>query len=221
LRYAALVITRSRQLALLLFDEVELLDFAGALQMLTLAGRQWNWRPFKIHTVTENPGLITTCNQLRIEAPLALSACPQPEIVIVPGGYGATLAAKRAGVVSWLSNALDHAEACCTVGSGALVVSATGKLAGQTVSVPPAVATSLQGQNSPLVTTTVERLVIQPKLLSVRSSEGSVDLGLAIVERFLGASLKRRVQADLLLTSGEPAVDPSTLLDEVSDNSRR
>ena len=40
--------TSARNVTLVLFDEVEALDFAAVLQVLTQAGRHWNWRPFKI-----------------------------------------------------------------------------------------------------------------------------------------------------------------------------
>lgn len=211
------MLTRSRHVALLLFDEVEILDFAGAVQIMTLAGRHWNWRPFKIHTVAEAPGLVSTCNQLRIEAATPLTDCPAPEIVILPGGYGAVRAAKNPAIISWLSAVLPQAELCCTVGNGALLLSATGQYAGELVSVAQSTANLLREANSSLIANTVERLVVGQKLISIRSCEASVDLGLHIVERMLGASLRKKVQAELLL-AGEPSpIDVQTLPTDVSD----
>lgn len=207
------MLTRSRHVALVLFDEVEVLDFAGAVQMMTLAGRHWNWRPFKIHTVAQATGLVSTCNQLRIEASETWADCPTPEIVILPGGYGAVRAAKNASLVSWLSAALGQAQLCCTIGTGALLLSATGQYAGETISVPQSTANLLSESNSVLTTNIVERLIVGQKLISTRACEGSVDLGLQIVERMLGASLRKKVQAELLLAGEPPPIDVATLPD--------
>jgi transcriptional regulator GlxA family with amidase domain len=223
------VITRSRQVALLLFNEVEVLDFAGLLQVITLAGRHWNWRPFKIHAVAEQPGLISTCNQVRIEAPVSLSDCPPPEIVILPGGYGAILAAKSSALVSWLSEAIERAEAVVCVGNGALLLAATERCPGETLSVSSNAAASLLERHSTLLANTSDRLTLGQKVLSARTSEGSLDLGLELVQRFLGASLKKRVQSELMLINGEPpALDLENLAEAngpgdpaASDSSRR
>ena len=43
--------TSARTVAVVLFDEVELLDVAGPLQVLTLAGRHWTFRTFSVHTL--------------------------------------------------------------------------------------------------------------------------------------------------------------------------
>jgi transcriptional regulator GlxA family with amidase domain len=217
------VITRSRHVALLLFDEVEILDFAGTVQILTLAGRHWNWRPFKIHTVAETPGLIGTCNQLRVEATLRLSDCPGPEVVILPGGYGAVRAARSPAVVSWLSAVLPKAQLICTVGNGALLLAAAERVdggsegfAGHTVSVPQNTSNLLKEAGSSLVANTVERLIAGTRVVSIRSCEASVDLGLQVVERMLGASLRKKVQAELMLAGEAPPIDLTSLPDGVN-----
>jgi transcriptional regulator GlxA family with amidase domain len=208
------MLTRSRHAALVLFDEVEVLDFAGAVQMMTLAGRHWNWRPFKIHTLAKTPGLVSTCNQLNVEATETWEDCPTPEIVILPGGYGAVRAAKNEALVSWLSSAVAQAQLCCSIGTGALLLSATQQFAGEAISVPRSTANLLTESNSVLKPNTVERLVVGQKLLSIRSCEASVDLGLQIVERMLGASLRKKVQAELFLAGEASPIDVATLPEE-------
>ena len=214
------MITRSRQVALLLFDEVEVLDFAGAIQVLTLAGRHWNWRPFKIHTVAVTPGLINTCNQLRVEASVGFDQCPPPEILILPGGYGAVKAAKDPQTVAWLTSVVQQAELCCCIGNGALLLEATGKFAGELVSVSQSTASQLKPSDT-LIPSTVERLIAGPKVLSARSCEGSLDLGFQIIERLLGASIRKRVQTELMLAGDPSPIDLAGLPDDVNDTEQR
>ena len=39
--------TRPYRLAVVAFDEMDLLDVAGPLEVLSTAGRKWNWRAVK------------------------------------------------------------------------------------------------------------------------------------------------------------------------------
>ena len=81
--------TSSRQVSVLLFDEVELLDFCAPVEVLSTAGRHYNFRPFKITTTSVAAGLIDTRNQVQVQATCALGACPPADVLLVPGGYGA------------------------------------------------------------------------------------------------------------------------------------
>jgi hypothetical protein len=103
------------------------------------------------------------------------------------------------------------------VGNGALLLSATGKYPSETVSVPPNAAASLSDQHSALIGTTTERLTLGKKVISARTAEGSLDLGLELVQRFLGASLKKRVQGDLMLLGPQEAPLDLTGLSDDND----
>jgi putative intracellular protease/amidase len=125
--------TRSRNVVLLLFEEVELLDAAGPLSVLSQAGRHWNWRPFKVYTAAERPGSLSTRSQLAVVAEHELSACPAPEIVIIPGGYGARKALGSTKTLDFLSSAQAGATTFAALGNGLLLLAKAGLLAGARV----------------------------------------------------------------------------------------
>ena len=62
--------TSSRNFAVLLFDEVDLYDVACLMQVASVAGRHYNWRPFRLLSVARQAGLVETRSQLRVEAKL-------------------------------------------------------------------------------------------------------------------------------------------------------
>jgi transcriptional regulator GlxA family with amidase domain len=189
--------TSSRDFVIVLFDEVELLDVAGVMQVASSAGRHWNWRPFRLLPAALRSGPIETRSQLRLEASTTLAEHPEPELLFVPGGYGARRAASDPGLVAWVTRAAARAELVCAVGAGAALLGAAGLLAEQRVAATPEVAAWL-GPELPSATLDTEQRIVQSgKLLTAASSGDSTELGLLLIERVLGNSPTRAVRNSL------------------------
>ncbi len=196
--------TSSRPVALLLFEEVELLDVAGPAQALSLAGRQWNWRPFKLFAVSAAPGPISTRGQIDILAGVAFADCPDPEIIIVPGGYGARRALDDEMLVEWLREKGAQADLLACVGYGALLLGKAGLLGDTEVSVP-ADAVELVNELAPEARPDPSRTLIDSgKIISARGGGAAIQLGLGIVGRSLGPK-QVSIVADQLAIEWEAA----------------
>lgn len=196
--------TRARRVAVVLFDEVELLDVAAPLQVLSVAGRRWNFRPYKVELLARNAGLITTRSQARLEAGPLLEAAPA-DIVLVPGGYGARRLAADEQELAELRRICDGAELLAAVGNGALALARAGLCAGERVAASLELArefTDLEG----VVTDTEAKLVEGQRLLSAASSGSALALGLSVVRRTMGPKLVAMVAAELGLELEEKQV---------------
>lgn len=192
---------------IVLFDEVELLDVAGVMQVASVAGRRWNWRPFRLVTAALEPGLIDTRNQVRIEASASLSDCPEPELVLVPGGYGARRLAQEPSVIRWLQEVAPNVTALCAIGAGVAVLGAAGLLRGERVAASAATQAWLGPELPQTVLDASEPLVTSGKILSAAASTSSVELGLRLVERTLGKSIARGVRNELGLPGGSDRIE--------------
>jgi transcriptional regulator GlxA family with amidase domain len=199
----------------LLFDEVELWDVAAVMQVASLAGRHWNWRPFRLLPTAEKAGLIETRSQLRLEAQYTLGNCPEPEILLVPGGYGARRAARNALVTDWCARVWPRLELALAIGSGVLVLGAAGLIDGEEVAVS---AENLESFSAELPKTRcIDPKSLDPKtgdpkhgdsngvlrspsgkLLSCAGGSTALELGLALVERCLGARLAGNLRLSVL-----------------------
>lgn len=202
--WSAPVRTSSRNFAVLLFDEVELLDVASLMQVASAAGQRYNYRPFRLLPVARSAGWVETRSQLRIEAKLTLEACPAPELLFVPGGYGARRAAGDPQLVEFCRRAAQSAELCVAIGAGVALLGAAGLLEGATVAATADVRTWLAPGLPNTRFDDREAVVSSPegKLLTAPSSGCGVELGLAVVERFLGARTASALRASL----GAPSV---------------
>ncbi|HEU4577760.1 MAG TPA: DJ-1/PfpI family protein [Polyangiaceae bacterium] len=192
--------TSSRTVAVLLFDEVELWDVAAVMQLASLAGRHWNWRPFRLLPTAEKAGLIDTRSQLRLEAQYTLGNCPEPEILLVPGGYGARRAAQNALVTEWCARIWPRLELALAIGSGVLVLGAAGLLRGEEVAVSSENREDFSAQLDGTRCSESSGVVRSPtgKLLSAAGSAAALDLGLALVERCLGVRLAGNLRNSVL-----------------------
>lgn len=191
--------TSSRNFAVLLFDEVELWDVAAVMQVASVAGRHWNWRPFRLIPTAARAGLIETRSQIRLEATVALPDCPKPEIVFVPGGYGARRAAEDSAVTQWCSEVCASAELTLAIGAGAMVLGAAGLLEGAEIA---ATRESREWLATALPNTSVresDAIVVtgNGRFMTAASSTHGVELALAAVERFLGVKLTANLRSSL------------------------
>jgi putative intracellular protease/amidase len=77
-----------RNVAILIFDEVEVLDFCGPFEVFSVAGRRRNQTPFSVYTVAEESRPVLARNQLSVNPRYTILDCAPPDILVVPGGRG-------------------------------------------------------------------------------------------------------------------------------------
>ena len=195
--------TSSRNFAVLLFDEVELWDVTSVMHVASLAGRHWNWRPFRLMPVSATAGLIDTRSQIRLEAPFDFASCPAPEILFIPGGYGARRAASDPRFVDWCAAVAPRSELVLAIGAGVMLLGAAGLLAGGEVA---AAADSIEWMRPALPETRLdtESAVMTSslggapaKLLTAASGKDGLELALRAVERCLGARLAGQLRSSV------------------------
>lgn len=195
--------TSSRNFAVLLFDEVELWDVTSVMHVASLAGRHWNWRPFRLTPVAATAGLIDTRSQIRVEAAFDLAGCPPPEILFIPGGYGARRAAGDPRYVEWCAGVAPKSELVLAIGAGVMLLGAAGLLGGCEVAatadniewmLPELPGTRLETE-SPIVSSSLGGAA--GKLLTAGNSKDGLELALRAVERCLGARLAGQLRSSV------------------------
>jgi len=119
-----------RNVAILIFDEVEVLDFAGPFEVFGVAGRANKQRLFNVYTVAARPGPVLARNRLSINPAHTFEDCPPPRILLIPGGSGTRPLLEDARVIDWIRAAAGRAELALSVCTGALLLAKAGLLDG-------------------------------------------------------------------------------------------
>lgn len=75
------------QIGILLFNDVEELDFAGPLEVFGVAARIAG--EIQVHTISKNGEPVRCRYGLRVHPDQSFATSPQLDLLIVPGGKGA------------------------------------------------------------------------------------------------------------------------------------
>lgn len=76
-----------KKIAIVLFDDVEVLDFAGPFEVFSVTGKRKAGQPYEVVTVAEKD-TITARNQLVVKPLYTFADMPAPDILLIPGGGG-------------------------------------------------------------------------------------------------------------------------------------
>lgn len=122
----------TRKLAIMIFDDAEVLDFAGPFEVFGVA------RPaddpetplFDVYTVARDMQPIRARNGLLVQPNYDTVNAPKPDIVLVPGGRGVRTAMYDLVLMDWLKTQAESAELVLSVCTGAWMLAQAGLLKG-------------------------------------------------------------------------------------------
>ena len=122
---------------ILLFPDVEVLDFAGPYEVFSVATRiapqvlQGRRRPFAVITIAENQALVPARHGLQVMPNYGFDDAPPLDIVIVPGGVMREPLANPA-TLAWLRRETGRATLTASICTGAFLLAQIGLLDGRT-----------------------------------------------------------------------------------------
>ncbi|MGF1435465.1 DJ-1/PfpI family protein [Bacillus thuringiensis] len=113
-----------------LFNEVEVLDFAGPFEVFSVTEVNEE-KTFTVYTVSENGEMITARNGLKVQPDYSIENLPPVDILIIPGGLGAReYEIKNEIVIKWIGQQMKEVKLMTSVCTGALLLAKVGLLAG-------------------------------------------------------------------------------------------
>ena len=86
---------QTEKVAILIFDDVEILDFCGPFEVFSVAGKEVGEKHFQVFTVAEKLSPVRTANGLSVNPDHDLEGCPRADVLVVPGGWGSRAAMKK------------------------------------------------------------------------------------------------------------------------------
>lgn len=120
----------SRSVGILVFDDAEVLDFAGPFEVFSVCGRRNQLDLFQVMTVSETGRPIVARNGFVVTPTHSFATCPHLDIVLVPGGFGTRVQMKNPVLLEWVVGVARQAEYVLTVCTGSLVLGSAGLLDG-------------------------------------------------------------------------------------------
>jgi len=174
---------------LLLWEGVELLDFAGPGQVFAAAGEG---RAFRVRTVAAHPGPLRSQGFLTIHPELLLQEAPPAGILVVPGGSADRPMADPV-LMNALRDAAPRAQVVFSVCTGARVLAAAGLLEGHTATTWHGALDQLRAEAPGTRVVSGVRWVDNGRIVTAAGVSAGIDAALHLVQRWLGPEEARRV----------------------------
>jgi transcriptional regulator GlxA family with amidase domain len=199
---------RPREIDVLAFPSVQLLDVTGPIQVFASAN------DFAIEAGANAPYLVrivaASGDSVTASAGVALAVTPLPpadtpvDTLIIAGGHGVDVAAEDRALVDWIRARADHARRVASVCTGAFLLAATGLLDERRAATHWSVCADL-ARRFPAVRVESEPIFIRDGSFWTSAGVTSgIDLALALVEEDLGRAAALAVARYLVVFLKRP-----------------
>ena len=122
---------KKRNIGILIFKNVEVLDFAGPFEVFSVSSEKSDLRPFNVFTVAEKLAPIRAKNGLSVNPTYDFNNCPQIDLLIIAGGFGTKNLMTNQRVLDWIFKIHLKTEFTLSICSGARLLGVLGLLDNQ------------------------------------------------------------------------------------------
>ncbi len=169
----------------MLWEGVELLDFAGPGQVFAAAG-------YRVKTVAAHPGPLVSQGFLRVVPDELLGIGDPPDLLVVPGG-SSERAVADAALVHGVRRRAAESRVVLSVCTGALVLAAAGLLDGLGATTWHGALDRLRDAAPGVRVRAGERFVDNGRIVTAAGVSAGIDAALHLVRRFDGPEHAREV----------------------------
>jgi transcriptional regulator GlxA family with amidase domain len=187
----------TRIVGILVFDEVEVLDFAGPYEVFTCASRvhaalaPGAAPPFEVVTIGRRAAMLRARAGLSVFPEATFSDTPPVSVLIVPGGV-VTAELINPEVIEWIAFMASRCELVASVCTGALLLAQAGLLDGKEATTHWEDIGLLRRMFPRVRVCEGKRWVDQGAVLTSGGISAGIDMSLHLVARLCGRELALR-----------------------------
>lgn len=179
--------TRTRSVGILVFEDVEVLDFCGPFEVFSVTGRQIAPGTFTVFTVGNVAGPVLARNGLSVNPQYTLADAPPIDLLLIPGGQGTRPLMHDASLLDWIGRRAATAELVLSVCTGALLLAKAGLLKDLQATTHHA-AHGLLREVAPGTTVRDDvRYVDNGRVITSAGVAAGIDMSFHVVDRLLGS----------------------------------
>ena len=117
-----------QNVGILLFDDVEVLDFAGPFEVFSVTSQLQDHTLFDVFTVGKTTAPVRAINGLSVNPTYDFAHCPPIDILIVPGGDGTKAVIQDNEILTWVQQIHEKTSWTLSVCSGSRILGVLGLL---------------------------------------------------------------------------------------------
>ncbi|MGH7266032.1 MAG: DJ-1/PfpI family protein [Candidatus Rokuibacteriota bacterium] len=178
---------------ILVFDGVEVLDFAGPFEVFSRtrlvpgpeSRRSEDTAPFHVFTVAKTAAPVTATGGLRVIPHHGFADAPPIDLVLVPGGFGTRALLDDAETLDWIRRVAGQARKVTTVCTGSLLAAKAGLLRGRHATTHWGALDLLDSLEAG-VEVEREHRVVDDGIISSAGVASGIDMAFYVVETLFG-----------------------------------
>ena len=189
-------IMKRKLVGIVIFPEVEVLDFCGPYEVFSVtrldeARRREEPSPFQVLLVAEQAEPVQASGGMRVIPNCTLNTCPGLDVLVVPGGWGTRREIDNEVLIDWIAQRGRQVETLAAVCTGAMLLGKAGLLDGRRATTH---WRSLGWMRESFPAVTVEEhlhVVEDGHILTSAGISAGIDLALKVVARYHGEAIAR------------------------------
>ncbi|HEY6660040.1 MAG TPA: DJ-1/PfpI family protein [Pyrinomonadaceae bacterium] len=184
------------QVGILIFPDVEVLDFAGPFEVFSVTRlneerRREELSPFDVKLIAENLQPVVASGGLRVLADYTLNNCPPLEILVIPGGWGTRTQIENEQLIDWIAKVGKEVGTLTSVCTGSMLLGRARLLDGLRATTHWR-ALDWMRDSFPEVTVESELHVVEHgRVLTSAGISAGIDMALRVVARYCGETVAR------------------------------
>jgi transcriptional regulator GlxA family with amidase domain len=187
---------QQKTIGILLFPEVEVLDFCGPYEVFSVTRLDENRRreqpsPFRVLLVADTAEPIIAAGGMRVVPDCTTTACPSLDILLVPGGWGTRDQMQNTRTIDWLRQRAPKVETLTAVCTGSLLLGQAGLLDGRRATTHYASLGLLRERFPKVTVVDNEHVVEEGNTLTSAGISAGIELALRVVARYFGEPVAR------------------------------
>ena len=180
----------SRTVGILIFDEVEVLDFCGPFEVFSVSRpdgvKNDEARLFQVFTVAEKSKTVRCRGGLLVEPHYTVENAPPLDIIVVPGGQGTRRERHNQKLLDWVEAQNERTELTLSVCTGAFLLAERGLLDGKKATTHWG-SVEFMRETYPQVEMLEEvRYVDEGRIVTSAGISAGIDMSLHVVEKLHG-----------------------------------
>jgi transcriptional regulator GlxA family with amidase domain len=201
------------EIAIPIFDQITALDAVGPYEVLS------RLPDARVSFIAKEPGPKRTENgMLALVADRALGELPEPDVIVVPGGFGSRAMAADEEMLAWVRHAHRHSTWTTSVCTGSLVLGAAGLLDGLKATTHWLQYDLLRPYGAIPV---AERVVREGKIITAAGVSAGIDMALMLAAEIAGPEWAHGIQVGIEydpeppFVGGSPRTAPAAIVEFV------
>lgn len=181
----------SKTVGILLFPEVEELDFTGPLEVFGMLAQYFD-QDWQVVTIAQSRQPMKGANGLTVSADHTFNDCPPLDVLVVPGGRGTLREVDNTTLVDFVRRVGSACQWLTSVCTGAFILSRAGFLDGREATTHWASLGHLRAE--PGIRVVEKRFVRDGNVISAAGVSAGIDMALYVVGLVKGPEVARGVQ---------------------------